>query len=279
MKLPFDLPLVWKKGEVLQYDVRQDGWNTALTTFHEETAGENHFIDKASRQHALQEIQQYVTQHNPVILEVGCSSGFFIKTLKENGQKDFFLMGSDVVYEPLSKLAQAFTDIPFFQFDLTRCPLPDHSVDAIVMLNVLEHIENDTLALQQIHRLLKPKGILVIEVPANPKLFDVYDKLLQHYRRYVLSNLKKQVHETGFNLLKASHLGCFIYPGFWLAKKRNQYFMSEDLAKQKARVQENIQNTGNNRFMHWIMQTELALGKYMNYPFGIRCLVTCQKGK
>ncbi len=59
------------------------------------------------------------------------------------------------------------------------------------MLNVLEHIRGDALALRQVHRILRPGGVVVIEVSAGPKLYDVYDELLMHHRRYRLPSLAR----------------------------------------------------------------------------------------
>ena len=65
------------------------------------------------------------------------------------------------------------------------------------MLNVLEHIEDDNEALMQAKRILKPGGILVLEIPAGPHLYDIYDKFLRHFRRYNLSGLTNQLQGIG----------------------------------------------------------------------------------
>ena len=150
-------------------------------------------------------------------------------------------------------------------------------MDAVVILNILEHIEQDALALQQIWRILKPQGLLIIEVPAAPHLYDIYDKILLHHRRYSLKKLCYLATQAGFKNIKKSHLGFFIYPGFWWVKKRNQHFHSTNPLTQKQRVKENIQSTKRQHWLHYVMKLELALGKIVSYPFGIRCLMTCQK--
>ena len=106
-------------------------------------------------------------------------------------------------------------------------------MDAVVTLNVLEHIDDDERALRQIHRILKPGGLAVIEVPAGPQLYDVYDKLLMHHRRYTLCGLSRLARTVGFELLTQSHLGVFVYPAFWLVKQRNKRFLSEAEAIQQ----------------------------------------------
>jgi SAM-dependent methyltransferase len=203
---------------VLEYGVCDLGWNDGLTNFQEENAGTNHFIDKASRAYALTQIKNQVRTKAPVILEIGCSSGFMLKEIKQNNIHGTTI-GVDIVREPLEKLASQLPGVPLLRFNLLHCPLPDQCVDAVVALNVLEHIERDDLALAQIYRILKPGGVLILEVPAGPELYDEYDNLLLHYRRYTLARLLRLLTGSGFQIECASHLGCFIYPGFWLVKQ------------------------------------------------------------
>jgi SAM-dependent methyltransferase len=263
---------------VLLYGTSAAGWTDELTTFHEDTAGAHHFIDEASRRHALQQLRQHVSASSPVILEVGCSSGFMLRLIREHFPHAL-MMGSDVVCGPLAQLALDMPDIPLLQFDLANCPLPDNSLDAVVLLNVLEHIEDDAGALQHIHRMLKPGGIAVIEVPAGPHLYDVYDRLLLHYRRYALTALRRLVEDAHLHVVEQSHLGCFLYPGFWLVKQRNKRFLTEEDIVHQRIVTQNISATKNSRLMDTVMRIELALGQYISYPFGIRCLLTCVKMK
>jgi ubiquinone/menaquinone biosynthesis C-methylase UbiE len=263
--------------KVLQYSINTSGWNDDLTAFHEESAGDQHFIDRASRDHAIQQLKKNLSNKiNPTILEIGCSSGFMLKRISK-AFPNATVLGSDIVNEPLQKLADELPSVPLFRFDLTHCPFPDNSVDAVVILNVLEHIENDSLAMQQIHRILKKGGVLIIEVPAGPHLYDVYDKVLMHYRRYTRSSLRNLVKGNDFKIIDDSHLGFFLYPGFWFVKKRNQRLKLEDGQAQSQLVEKTIKDTGENKLFHALMQTEIFLGQGISYPVGIRCLMSCIK--
>lgn len=261
---------------ILQYSTNDQGWNDDLTEFHEDTAGDHHFIDCASRDHAIQQLKSFLPLHNPTILEVGCSSGFMLKRIAQTFP-DATIIGADVVVNSLKKLAETLPNIPLIRFDMMQCPLPDNSVDGVVMLNVLEHIENDASAVQQAYRILKPGGVLVIEVPAGPHLYDAYDKVLMHYRRYKLSDLSGLVEKQGFHIKDRSHLGFFLYPGFWWVKQRNKKLLSESDVKQRQQVEKIIEKSGHSKLMHAIMQLELLAGKFIAYPTGIRCLISCVK--
>jgi len=66
--------------------------------------------------------------------------------------------------------------------------------------NVLEHIDNDVEALNEIRRKIKPGGKLAIYVPALPFLYSGLDEKVGHYRRYTKKELVKKVSEAGFTI-------------------------------------------------------------------------------
>jgi SAM-dependent methyltransferase len=261
---------------VLPYDAGDSGWTDDLTSFHEAAAGENHYIDVASRAHALGEIKRLVRNPNPTIMDIGCSSGFMLKALKR-AVPGAFIVGADYVRGPLEALSKTLPGMPLIQFNLVKCPLPDAMFDAVVLLNVFEHIEEDREAMRQTCRILKPGGIAVIEVPAGPQLYDVYDKQLMHFRRYRLNELTASLASAGFEILKQSHLGFFLYPPFWLTKMRNKRHMDASAEAQREIIGKNIQSGRGSSFMHKLMDAELTLGRSVSYPTGIRCLATCRK--
>lgn len=155
---------------------------------------------------------------------------------------------------------------------------PGDPVDAVVMLNVLEHIRDDALALRQVHRILRPGGVAVIEVSAGPELYDVYDELLMHHRRYRLPSLARTLRRAAFEIASASHLGALIYPPFYLVKKRNQRSLSRDAAAKRQIVAGNIGSTGRSLVLDAVIRAELVLGQWLRWPLGIRCVVTVRKG-
>lgn len=68
--------------------------------------------------------------------------------------------------------------------------IPQQEFDIVIMLDVLEHIEDDSAFLQHdVAPRLKPESHLVISVPAHPNLFTTHDTFLGHYRRYTRNQL------------------------------------------------------------------------------------------
>lgn len=261
---------------ILSYDIEAPGWTEELTALHEDVDDEDHYMSVASREQAVLSLEHWLDVPEPVILDIGCSTGYMLGLLRHRMPRAV-LLGADCVRAPLERLGRAIPDLPLFQFDLTRCPLESDSVDAVVLLNILEHINDDRRAIHQIHRILKPGGVAVIEVPAGPQLYDIYDQRLLHYRRYRLDDLTDLMRRAGFQIMKASHLGFFFYPAFWLAKKRNRRLARSTVQKQQSTIDRDMRRLGHSRALHSLMALERALGRRVFYPVGIRCIVACRK--
>jgi SAM-dependent methyltransferase len=291
MNIPFPLPVpagcsdfpVWdgqayvfdgKCTPVLEYSENFAGWSDDLTTLHEEAAGDSHPIDQASRQDAIAQLRQFLPVANAVIMEIGCSSGFLIKDLVKTFP-EVTVIGADVVKYPLYRLAKELPGVPLMRFDLLQCPLPDQSVDVLIMLNVLEHIDDDITALKNAYKLLKRGGVLIIEVPAGPYLYDQYDSELHHFRRYSATELQRKLVQAGFKTLRKSHLGFVIFPVFVLIKLLNKWSLFHN--KNKV-VREQAAKTSNNRWVKLAMSLELKCFARLSLPMGIRVLTVAQRG-
>lgn len=79
-------------------------------------------------------------------------------------------------------------------------PLDDGSFDAVVMADVLEHIDDDAAAAQSVMRLIAPGGILIVTVPALPSLWTSWDEIHGHKRRYTREGLAKTLGATGLDV-------------------------------------------------------------------------------
>ena len=261
---------------VLEYSENFSGWSDDLTSLHEDAIGSTHPIDRASRSDAVCQLETYLHDiARPTILEIGCSSGFLLKDIGDR-LRHAIVIGADVVREPLYRLAAVMPSIPLLRFDLLKCPMPDNSLDAVVMLNVLEHIEDDVTAIAQMLRIIKPGGIVVIEVPAGPHLYDGYDKCLMHFRRYDSANLCRKLSDAGFSVIRRSHLGFFLYPAFVWTKRRNQRALSMTDGLQQF-VTKSAVKTSSSVLFRLIVAMERMVGRWINFPIGVRCLVVARK--
>jgi SAM-dependent methyltransferase len=79
------------------------------------------------------------------------------------------------------------------------------SCDAVVLMNVLTHVEHDEGLLRAIHQVLKPGGTVLLFVPALPSLYEALDEAFGHIRRYRKSELDSLLAKVGFQV------GCLRY--------------------------------------------------------------------
>jgi SAM-dependent methyltransferase len=264
--------------QVLCYDQNQSHWSDELTRLHEEECGAHHPIDTASRRLAVRTVCKWSAVQAPVVLDVGCSSGYLIEELRA-ALPHAVILGADYIPELLERLAMRLRGVPILQFDLRNCPLPDRSLDAVTCLNVLEHVDDDARALKQIHRVLRQGGIAHVEVPAGPHLYDIYDEYLMHHRRYRLAEVTGLAQALGFEVLEATHLGAFIYPGFAFVKRRHRALLSLPVEQKKEIVTRQIRRTGRSLPLDVVLRIEGALGRWLRYPIGIRCVAVLRKAR
>jgi glycosyltransferase involved in cell wall biosynthesis len=74
------------------------------------------------------------------------------------------------------------------------------SVDSVVCLNVLEHIDDDLLGLKNIHSSLAPGGTALILVPEGMSVYGTLDEALGHCRRYSEHELRVKMEQVGFRV-------------------------------------------------------------------------------
>jgi SAM-dependent methyltransferase len=91
--------------------------------------------------------------------------------------------------------------------------------DSIVLVNVLEHIEDDGELLSTAHERLAPGGRLLLFVPALPRLFGSLDRAFGHFRRYTAADLRAKLEAAGFTVEELRYVN-FVGVLSWLVAGR-----------------------------------------------------------
>lgn len=152
------------------------------------------------------------------ILEVGCGIGNFTKTLVDYGQ----VRAIDINQEYIKKLKQEIggkAQVGFGDIEKGSYFFKNQQFDSIVCLNVLEHIEDDDVALKNLHKLLKKEGKLILLVPAHLILYGEIDKSISHLRRYERKELIEKLEGVGFKIISSRIINFLGALGWFIAGK------------------------------------------------------------
>ena len=156
------------------------------------------------------------------IADVGCGLGNFTSFLTK---RDLYL-GVDLDEELLEELRRNYSDSAVVQalsLDATGAgfveALRSRSVDSIICANVIEHIENDALAVSNMIQSLPVGGHLCLLVPALPFLFGTLDRLDGHFRRYTRQTLLERFKNLPADLVRVYYFNFVGVPG-WFIKGR-----------------------------------------------------------
>jgi SAM-dependent methyltransferase len=147
-------------------------------------------------------------RENLILGDFGCGTGHMLSILERFGTT-YAMDKSPLAVKFASRKAE--TRIGEGQVP-DRIPFPERFFDAIVLLDVLEHIENDREALTELSRYLKPDGIVLLTVPSGPSLYTSRDRFHGHFKRYTRDMLRNFLAGAGFLVMYLSHYNTFFFP-------------------------------------------------------------------
>ncbi|MFN7927366.1 MAG: class I SAM-dependent methyltransferase [Blastocatellia bacterium] len=147
--------------------------------------------------------EQFATALGHRVLEVGSGTGNITQFLLQQQRE---VVATDVLPKYRQELQTRFAGEARLQirsFDLDHAApaaFRTHQFDSVVCLNVLEHIEDDGFALQQMREVLTPGGKLALLVPAHQFLYGAFDEAVGHFRRYSKAALRTLLQQAGFTV-------------------------------------------------------------------------------
>jgi SAM-dependent methyltransferase len=121
----------------------------------------------------------------PRVLNVGAGQGSFSKLLEARG---FEVVSTDVSPKACEVLTRRVRG-RVVRADAVALPFADASFDAVVLGEVIEHVEEDVAALVESRRVLRAGGAAALSVPAQPTWFGPSDEWAGHVRRYTRETL------------------------------------------------------------------------------------------
>ncbi len=203
------------------------------------------------------------------IADIGCGTGYTMSRLHELG---FKVSGCDD-----SKLAIEYTsgrNIGNVSVqDARHLDFADEEFDALVCLDVLEHIDDHKKAAAELLRILKPGGIAVIAVPAWQILFGPHDKALGHHRRYRLGELRRLLTDVGFEHIYSSYYNSLLFPLIAPIRLIQRFVHSNTTPSTDVSLPPRFINS----LLRQLLGFEKKLLRLTNLPLGISAIIVLRK--
>lgn len=177
---------------------------------------------------------------NGDVLEIGSGIGNLSRHIVERARTAVL---TDMEPHYLEALAATFAGDPrvtVARYDLDAEPpatIAARRFDAIVAVNVIEHIRDDHELVRRLTALLRPNGRLVAYVPACPQAYGTLDRALGHFRRYTRESLTALLSSAGLQTPRPAYMNLFGLLG-WAVNAR--VFRREKLSHRQVALFERL---------------------------------------
>ncbi len=225
-----------------------------------------HFWFVGRRSLVLRLIRRYVPVDDRIV-DLGCGSGLLVEHLRRHGYE---AIGFDRLAGSLQNRAgRSHTQTALAKADVLRVPLADGAADAVVILDVLEHVD-DLGALAEARRILSPGGVMVVSVPAMPWLWSYRDEDAGHRRRYARRQFQSVLTRAGVRLERLQGYQCLAFP--LVAATRLLGRRGPRLRNAEERRWPVL-----NEVLGWVNRAEASLGSLVAWPWGTSWVAVCRE--
>lgn len=207
------------------------------------------------------------------ILDIGCGPGAMIKDFKPYG-KTFGVDSNINSVKECRKRGNLGTCISV----ASKTPFRESTFSVVLLLDILEHLDNDKDAIEEAIRLCKPGGLIIITVPAFQFLWSNQDIISYHKRRYSMKTIKELVKMNTVEKLKFSYFNFFLFP-IVVIIRLFQKAIFKDSANRDVEVSDFSLNRPGflNNFLKGIFSLESNLIKFSYLPIGSSIICVLKK--
>jgi len=155
-------------------------------------------------------IKEYKISKEMKILDLGCGRGDFLEPFKNEG---FSIYGLDLSHNSLKKLQNKGYNVKYCNFEENKIPFSKNYFDIVFSKSVIEHIANPENFLNEIKRILKTRGKLLIMTPDWYSQYKIFYNDFTHKRPYTIESLKNILINYGFKDVEVNYF--YQLPYLW----------------------------------------------------------------
>lgn len=210
------------------------------------------------------------------ILNAGVATGATSEMLNQFGN-----VTSLEYDEDCCDFLEAKTSIRPIRGSLTELPFQDCQFDLVCAFDVIEHIENDTLACKEIARVLSDEGNYVVTVPAYNFLWSRHDVINHHFRRYNKKSFLKTLLSGQLHNTQATYFNFLLFLPIASYRIIQKLLPQKGYTKTSGSDNEIFEDsTYVSKLLHSIFLLEnKVLNRNIRLPFGISLISIGKKGK
>jgi len=228
----------------------------------------NHWWFVGRRRLFAAEMQRIGLDQAATALDVGTSTGTNLRMLRTLGFGN--VQGLDASEEAIRFCAQkGFLTVR--KGDMCSMPFASNEFDLVLATDVIEHVDDDALAVAEIARILKPGGVALITVPTFRCLWGLQDEVAKHKRRYRKSELLALVASSGMQIEREYYFNYLLFIPIWLARRVIRLF--GPALKSEAEVNSPVVN----RLLSIVFAADTITAPILRVPFGVSALVLARK--
>lgn len=202
------------------------------------------------------------------VVDIGTSTGTNLRLLRDLGIRD--VVGLDLSADAIAYCAEKGLG-PVRQGDICAMPFTSDHFDLVLATDVIEHVEDDKAALEEVARVMKPGGLAIVTVPAFQTLFGLQDRVAQHRRRYLKRRLVSRSREAGLEVERVFYFNYILFGPIWLARRLLDLFGAR--FESEAEVNSPLMN----RVLGWIFFLDVWSAGFISPPFGVSLLAILRK--